>query len=262
MEYKILFIFVIGIIVLTILAQFFYLEEHFDYTNTTITYLNQTQALEFIDSDPDGYVGRFNKLDYLARKLSPGSPHAYTNLFDGAVIIPDQVSHNQILNSINQANKLIDLIDPTNNWIDKAKLKSLPWKFIIINTKAIDLGLPHTRWDTIVINKSIINNGSDFANTLLHEKLHVYQKLYPEDFDIYLKTNGFEPYAKYIHTDIPYRSNPDTDDWVYKCKGKIYVSKYKNQNPHTISDVEYKPINTCDYEHPREKAVYDLLKTI
>lgn len=267
MKYKILFIFILGLGLawLACLAwleikKFFYLEEKFD--GLEPIYLNQAQALEFIGSDPDGYVGRFNELDYQARNLTPASPHTYTVLFVNSVIIPDHPTQNQIINSINRANKLIGLISSTNNWINTTKLKDIPWKFIIINTRAIDLGLPHTRWDTIVIHKSIINDSAEFVNTLLHEKLHVYQKLFPEDFDIYLKTNGYERDHKYIDSSIPYRSNPDTDDWVYTREGKIYIAKYINTSPRTIADVQYTPTNTCDYEHPREKAVYDLLKAI
>ncbi len=220
-------------------------------------FLNQAQAYEFIASDPDGYVARFNNLDFQARGLININ---YTDLFNDAVVIPNEIQEQIIIKSIHQVNKLIDTINV--NWIDCTKLKNIPWKFIIINTNSIDLGLPHTRFDTIVINQSIINSSYDFINTLLHEKLHVYQKLYPEDFDIYLKSNEFEPHIKYINTNIPYRSNPDTDDWIYIRKGKKYVSRYRYTNPQTIAEVTYSPVNTCDYEHPREKAVYDLLKTI
>jgi hypothetical protein len=255
MEYKILFIF-IAILVAILLFYSFKTYENFD--NLNITYLDQTEAHQFILSDPDGYVARFNKLDCQARNIT--SPHEYVDLYKDAIVIPNDSQKEIILNAINKATAQIDKINV--NWIDNFKLKNIPWKFIIINTKSIDLGLPHTRWDTIVINQSIINDTLNFVDTILHEKLHVYQKLFPEDFDLYLKKNSFEPYIKYINSNIQYRSNPDTDDWIYKCKGEIYFSKYRYSEPQTIADVIYNPINSCDYEHPREKAVYDLLKTI
>jgi hypothetical protein len=255
MEYKILFIF-IAILVAIILFYSFKTTENFN--NVDITYLNQTEAYQFILSDPDSYIARFNKLDCQARNIT--NPYEYNDLWKDAVITPNDSQQEIILNAINNATTQIDKINI--NWIDNSKLKSIPWKFIIINTNKIDLGLPHTRWDTIVINQSIINNTLNFVDTILHEKLHVYQKLFPEDFNIYLKTNAFEPYIKYIDSNIPYRSNPDTDDWIYKCNGKIYVSNYRYEYPKTIEDVIYTPTNSCDYEHPREKAVYDLLKTI
>lgn len=239
--------------------NFFYFNsnENFDNDNNII-FLNQTQAYNFIKSDPDGYVSRFNNLDYIARNIS--STNTYLDLWRNAVIIPNEEQQKIIIKGINQVNVLIDKINV--EWIDCNKLKNIPWKFIIINTNSIDLGLPHTRYDTIVINQSIINSSYNFIDTLLHEKLHVYQKLYPEDFNIYLETNGFKPYIKYIDSNIPYRSNPDTDEWIYELNGEIYVSNYKYLNPQTIADTFYKPVNSFDYEHPREKAVYDLLKTI
>ena len=48
------------------------------------------------------------------------------------------------------------------------------------------------------------------------------------------------------------------DDWIYEKNGQIYISEYI-ENPKTVLDVKFYPINNSKYEHPREKSVYNLL---
>lgn len=230
-------------------------------SNPLIYFLSPTQAVEFIGSDPDNYIKRFNELDWKARQII--NPNDYTNLFANSVVQPSDKQIQVIKSAIDTALELIDQIDSSDKiWIDLKLFKSLPWKFIITNSKQIDQGLPHTRFDTIVLNQTQIKPSLNFIDTLLHEQLHVYQKVYPEQFDLYLQANGFVKLVKYIDSKILYRSNPDTDDWIYKKKSNIYCSQYIGTNPQTIFEVKFSPSNTSKYEHPREKAVYDLLEKL
>jgi hypothetical protein len=96
----------------------------------------------------------------------------------------------------------------------------------------------------------------------MHEQLHVYQKLYPKKFDLYLQKNNFVKSIKYIDSVIPYRSNPDTDHWIYSNNNQNYFSEYIGSNPKSIFDVKFSPLNNYKYEHPREKAVYELLEKL
>lgn len=238
--------------------------EYFSQPDTNIIFLTQDQAIEFISSDPDGYVSRFNQLDYKARNIN--SPQDYTNLFVNNVIKPSSRQIALIENAIDQGYKLIAHIDSDDKiWLDIDKFINLPWKFIIIDSDLtqIDFGLSHTRYNTIVLHSDIIANTSYFINTLIHEQLHVYQKVYPEDFEKYLIASNFTRHIKYTDTSILYRSNPDTDEWIYKCGGEdIYYSEYILPNPKSICDVRYWPINAYEYEHPREKSVYNLLQKV
>ena len=259
--------YIIGLVILFIYLIYFIFiitNEYFEDLNleeSDITFLIEDQVLKFIESDPDSYNKRFNLLDYKARKIT--SMQDYTNLYIGSVIIPTSLQIQQIRDSISEVYKLIDLISLKDKiWVDETKFKMLPWKFIIIDSRLIEQGLPHTRYDCIILNQNTINDSRNFIDTLLHEQLHVYQKVYPDNFDKYLLANNFVKHIKYIDTNILYRSNPDTDEWIYSKDGEIYCSKYKLNNPESIKDVEYYPINNCIYEHPREKAVYDLIEKL
>lgn len=262
MENKIKLIFIVLAICIIIYLSNQY--ENFDQSiipDPNIIFLSQDQAIQYISSDPDGYIERFNQLDWTARQITCLSD--YANLFVGSVIKPTDKQVQQIKLSVKKALDHIAQIDSNDSkWIDLDLFRDIPWKFIIINSDQIDRGLPHTRYDTIVLHQKLINQSEKFVDTLLHEQLHVYQKLYPELFDIYLQTNGFTKVIKYIDSNIPYRSNPDTDDWIYKKNSKLYFSKYILANPKSIYDSKFYPINSPSYEHPREKAVYDLTKKL
>jgi len=266
MKYTIRFFLVCTSIILCIIGLYFLFKarskniDHFNF-NPIIHFLSPNQAIEFISSDPDGYVRRFNKLDWKSRNITCSSD--YTNFFIDSVIKPTNSQIQQIKSSISKGLELIDQIDLDDQvWVDTKLFKSLPWKFIITNTKQIDEGLPHTRYDTIVLNQNQINSSLNFVDTLIHEQLHVYQKLYPKKFDLYLQKNNFVKSIKYTDSEILYRSNPDTDDWIYSKSNKIYCSEYIVSNPKSIFDVKFSPFNTYKYEHPREKAVYDLVEKL
>jgi hypothetical protein len=216
-------------------------------------------TLEIILSDNDDYFSRFNKLDLLARNVVTVKDYK-EKITKAPCDFTDEQREiiTECIENIN--NELIPEIN--ESWINISKLLEIPWKIGVIKTNVYEEGLPHTRDDTIILPSNKINLSKEFMDTLLHEKLHIYQKTYPDDFSIYLDKNKYIKYKKYIDTDIRYRSNPDTDEWIYKKNGIMYVSEYINNNPNTILDVRYNPINSCLYEHPREKSVYDLLNKI
>lgn len=249
-----LLIFLLLIFVLLVFLLFFNL-----YKNSfKIVFLTKDVTLKNLLSDEDGHFSRFNSFDLLARNSISISD--YKEKIKKTVSDFTNNHKNIIIKCIEKINNiLIPQIDEC--WIDKSKLKNIPWKIGIINSKIYEEGLPHTRNDVIILPKSIINTSKQFIDTLLHEKLHVYQKLYPNDFNKYLDKNRFIKYKKYIDTDIPYRSNPDTDEWIYMIDNNIYISEYIKR-PKKILDVKYKPINNSLHEHPREKSVYEILSKI
>ena len=131
------------------------------------------------------------------------------------------------------------------------------------------------------------------TNTLLHEKIHIYQRYNPKIFDTIIKEMGLKELdrkhfkqAKYI------RSNPDTNNKLYyypTVKGgggiggildiitgsggdgygdtegadaipeydidKVMVCLYRNDKPNSINDVIQKNYTA---EHPYEKIAYEI----
>ena len=246
-------IIMLTIILILILILIYY----YNNINNNI-YLSSNDTYNILIDKTDNFFNRFNEYDFKARNIK--SINDYEKIISNCV---DDFSLEQI-DIINELTNEIDMIEISCYWIDNNKLRNIPWKFSLIKSnKLYENSFPHTRLDTIIIPKNQIKLTEQFKNTLLHEKLHVYQKLYPNDFQIYLDNNNFIKLIKYNDPNNKYkcRANPDTDDWIYIKDNIIYKSKYK-KNVKNISDVIYTPINDSRYEHPREKAVYDLLEKI
>ena len=143
---------------------------------------------------------------------------------------------------------------------DGKKCAKLKWNIGIITGVKYEGGLPHTRKDIIIIPVDILN--SNLYKTLIHEKIHVYQKKYIDDISLYLNENGYTKYKEKKHFDN-IRSNPDLDDYIYKNKnGQIMITIYKNTSPNSIQDTLTMPINNSTYEHPLEFMAYNLTNKI
>jgi hypothetical protein len=150
--------------------------------------------------------------------------------------------------------------------------------------KENEQGLPHTRENIILLSKNVLKYDElNLTNTLIHEKIHIYQRYNPDIFDKIIKDMGLIEldkksfkYAKYI------RSNPDTNNKLYyyaknnnntmdffnkmmnaggdsKIKDydddKVMVCLYRNDKPNGISDVKQKDFAE---EHPYEKIAYEI----
>jgi len=159
--------------------------------------------------------------------------------------------------------------------------------------KENEQGLPHTRENVILLSKNVLKNDAlNLTNTLLHEKIHIYQRYNPKIFDTIIKEMGLKELdrkhfkqAKYI------RSNPDTNNKLYyypTAKGggsgiggildiitgsggdgdtegadaipeydieKVMVCLYRNDKPNSINDVIQKNYTA---EHPYEKIAYEI----
>jgi hypothetical protein len=107
--------------------------------------------------------------------------------------------------------------------------------------------------------------------TLLHEKMHVYQRLFPFETNKLYSELGFKPAIKLESIPMS-RNNPDINDFVYEKDNKIFVQLYNSKNPDNISDskpylyndkdidnsvgISQKDLNISSiikqYEHPNE----------
>lgn len=205
----------------------------------------------------DNYYDSFSALDLRARGVS--SLNEYLRriesvCLDGACD-PDKESI--IRRACASVNK-VDWNEKTRSayWINMERLRALPWTIAVTkgNGSAYEYGLPHTRGDVIIIPESDVADTDDFVDTLMHEQLHVYQKMYPEDFQKYLDSEGFVRHCwRREIQDVA--ANPDADEWVYSKDGEVFVGQYTGGGANYKS-VTFKPINHARYDCPQEYAVY------
>ena len=116
-------------------------------------------------------------------------------------------------------------------------ITALPWKFAKVSLH-IELGWPHTIGDTIVLSDSYFTDSvTQMLITMIHEKIHVYQRAYPE----YTKRCilQYMPYRIYSKRSIIplLANNPDLDDYVYLYKDIPVYSGYSSRYPKNISHV-------------------------
>ena len=150
----------------------------------------------------------------------------------------------------------------------KKAVQDIEWRIGCVEGREYEYGLPHTVGTTIIFTKEMMEDYSwtDLIDTLVHEKVHLYQKRYPEDVDRYLSEKGFVADKKRSVEDR-IRANPDINQTVYK---RVYGGNKENKDIKDIKD-EYRmqyvsrPVNITDTiqkdhrkEHPFEEMAIDI----
>jgi hypothetical protein len=139
----------------------------------------------------------------------------------------------------NEKNNLNKLILQINNKINKyTKITNIPWKLAKISNE-IELSFPHTLEDVIIITDRFFEMPFEQQKiTLLHEKIHIYQRLFPIEteyfimniLDYQIKKENIEEYK------LLKRNNPDLNDLVYGKEDYYIVQLYNSFKPESIAD--------------------------
>jgi hypothetical protein len=214
----------------------------------SIYFLDKEQLFDLLKNDNDNYYKTFSKNDYKTRNIN--NINEYINLIKESTTDFTDLEKDKLIRCVEKVNIYFDNIE--YKWFNGKKANAILWKFGCVKGKLYENGLPHTRIDTIILSKEHLElYDNKLIKLLIHEKIHIYQKMYPNDVQLYIKLNGFIPIKKReINDNI--RANPDLDNWIYKDKeSNIYKAEYK-KDPKTIRDVIYYPSDSQLYEHPYE----------
>jgi len=199
-----------------------------------LTWLQSPSKEPFGELSPvDDFFMRMSKPDLYARQVADELkfPSDYRDFYYSNVKEPtaEQASILRIL--CTKADELIrdygfkDLLD-------------VPWKFKIIADSRVENGFPHTLGDTIYISDSVlnqINSSSDLSvvKTLIHERIHLYQKANGTRTSDLIKKWGFKPSKM---RDELQRNNPDLDGINYSYKDYVILQRYKSPKPSSLLD--------------------------
>ncbi len=220
-------------------------------------YMNKNELYEYLIKDSDNYFKNFSQIDLKVRKINNIEEY-YQNIKKSCIDINNNMKI-VLNNCINKAN--IKLSNYKCKGFDGSKCANIIWKIGIVKDSSYEEGFPHTRNDVIILPLYLLNNKESLVKTLIHEKIHVYQKIYPKDIEEYLIENGFTKYELRNNFNNT-RANPDMDEWIYKNKdNQIMIAEY-NKNASSIMDVNIQPNNTSKYEHPFEYMAYDITNNI
>ena len=237
-------------ILITILFCFFYIVYS---KEPLIIFLSKLKLIDYLKSNTDRFYDRFNKIDLTVRNIK--TIEDYYKIIEDSSDDIDNDYKVLLKKCIHRSN--IFFLNIKEPFFDNIKCYNIPWKIGIIKGNQYEDGMPHTRNDIIILPKYKDDKEDFLTKLLIHEKIHIYQRFFPNLSELYIYNLGFRKYKK-VTEDDKSRANPDINEWIYKDKaGQIYKSVFKI-NPKKIKDVQFFPINKSRYEHPFEKMANDI----
>lgn len=226
-----------------------------NFKENNINFFKKQETLDFLYNDQDNYIKNLSIFDLYARKVK--NSNIYKN---NCIKCTTDFNKNQIdviTEASKEADKYLNNYNKLLNGKDIAKIK---WNLALTknnNNYEYEDGLPHTRKNIIFLSDKIIPNtvSHNFINTLIHEKIHIYQRYNPKILENVINKMGFK---KTSFKNIKQRSNPDLNNLIYINKNNQKLScLYKNNKPSSINDVMCLENNNL-LEHPYELLAYNI----
>ena len=262
MYYYILFATIIAIIVL-----YYILHLYIDNANINLIsnyYMTANETMDFLNMDSDKYIHNLSPLDLQARNVSSSSEYinnisqtaiSFTQKEKDMLDICTKKADNFLRNM--QLNELI-----YTQLINRDDIANIKWIFAKTNNidnKEYEEGLPHTRENVIFLSDNVLKyEEKNLITTLIHEKIHIYQRYNEELFKNIIRMMGLVEVSSIDHYTIKYmRSNPDTNRKLYidNKTNNVMVCLYRTDKPSSINDVIMK---NHSLEHPYEKIAYEI----
>lgn len=208
-------------------------------------------AKEVAQSSP--YFDYMSELDMKSRNHK-GDRNSYIDAY-GKAMQPFSMEEKQHLRAL--VRKADQLLKPYKN------INRVPWRFVKLCC-IMEGGFPHTQLGYIFLEQSffLTHHWSDEnqVTTLIHEKLHVFQRLFPLETNILIQRIwGYRACA--LHNSKPdARNNPDVNGIIFCQNGEPSYMAYNNDNPTNLNDSEI--MGADKYEHPFERMAYELSEHI
>jgi hypothetical protein len=204
---------IIIIIIITFLIYLFFFRK-----TTCIQYLTFDEFASITNSSE--YFNNMNSYDLQVRKSN--NKNEYFKKYQLGYQTFTMAQQYILLNVVNIIEKKINKY---NNF------KNIKWVFVKIDTN-LENSFPHTIENVIILsNNFFYNSTSSQINTIIHEKVHIYQRMYPEYINILYKNWGFNK----VDVDIDNnRNNPDIK-YYYSYNNNLLIQLYTN-NPRELYD--------------------------
>ena len=142
--------------------------------------------------------------------------------------------------------------------IDFNTLANMKWEFACYKDREIEAGCPFTRMNVIHFCQPDLNDMSlqDLTRTVIHERCHTYERLYPGDLEIWMKAKGFVRWKRSSEEPL-YKNNPDNPPWIYKdFEGREMYMKFTSEKPKNFWAIHYPVDGVSASESPYETLAY------
>lgn len=230
--------------------------------NGDITFLTKTDTANFIMADPDTYTFNLSPLDLHARHAGSYEEYEQASARSARSFTSSEI--HILVRAAKKADAIISKMTLSGCPAFAEKLVKVPWVFASTEGTTYEDGLPHTRANIIFLSSVLLArlsmNEHELVKTLIHEKIHLHQRLYPNEVLALLKHRGYIQW-KERHGVPRIRANPDLDPWIYidpETK-KEMAAYYTSDTPSSISDIT---LTTPTYEHPYELIAYELTSSL
>lgn len=247
-----------------------------------------------------GHLASASAADAIARHVTAPAPHQLSTprtdgetqspsrssavlSYEAGFVAPSDLSEDAKLRLERLAQKADDVARRRGCLL----LARLPWVFAVLED-GVENGFPHTlSHDVICLPRRFLSAADSEAKTLilLHEKIHVFQKRYPDITETIVREHlGYVPRFRRgtlpLETTSRLRSNPDLNDVVYEktATGCSPAMVYNRARPRDLADahvecVRRKGANDAPtdgrvqasrqhHEHPYEEMAYVLSEAI
>jgi hypothetical protein len=243
------------LVILIILAGLYFLKKQNEkFENSKIHFMTKQELMDFFKADKDDYIKNLSKYDYMALKADDGSD--YLNKITNAASDFTDQEKEKLTKACEEADRFILNMKPIK-YVNKEKLYNLKWIVGKTVGRAYEDGYPHTRIDKIFIPDRLLKLPlKEITRTMLHEKVHVYSRMFPEEMDKWLKYNGYRRHRMFKEYPLG-RSNPDVDGYVYiDPEGNETLAQFNTLTPKGIDDAVYPGKYDYKAEHPNETLAY------
>jgi hypothetical protein len=217
-----------------------------------VTFLSAAETAKFIRKDGDNYVHAMTPWDLYARRVK--TPEEYMERAAAAAIDFSPADKEKYSKAAEDA-------DAVFMRLGHEIIAAMQWKLALTTGDAYEAGMPHTRMDTIFLASKGVIRGShaQLVETLVHEKLHLFQRANPDKMIHLLARAGYTRWKLRAH-EPRIRANPDLDPYIYidPATEKPMAAYYTSDTPYSISDIDVAPRD----EHPFERMAYELVKKI
>lgn len=241
-------------ILIAVLVISFLLDDRETFDLDRVEFMTKKQLQKFFEDDPDGYERNHNEINLKAR--------GYKNVDElkkDIIAVADDFSEEEktilrkMCGEVDQFFMNFAGVDS----FDSKKAANVKWKFAKTKGAVYENGYPHTRQDIIFLPEYIIKS-KELKRTLVHEKVHVYSRLYPNEMKEWTNKNGYIEYRKFSEYPLA-RNNSDINDVVYLDKNKKEtLCQYRSENPNSLEDATYPGGFDFRTEHPYEVLAYEI----
>jgi len=252
MDGHLIIIFLLFLIISILMIEKYDVEYFKHFIGEHIHFMSKNELIDFFRSDPDGYFKSFNQINLRAYGYDNINEYINASIKDADDFNEEEKKY--LIKEMKRADEFLKTFNKIKHFPAK-KVADIPWKLAKTRKNVYEKGYPHTRLDVIFMPADILMD-KDVIRTLVHEKVHIFSRLYPDDMQKWNEHNGYKRFNKLTNYPLA-RNNPDVDGIVYLDKnGKETLAQYRNRYPMSIEEAFYPYGQDYTREHPNEVLAY------